>query len=397
MKKNILKLLALFLVFIMPVTFVNASSDENVNDIDPALKDYLGDNYEEKIKKNTESAQNIEKIQSMFNNTNARSMSNEYPDYIGGLYIDSQDDNMVIQIVKNNIPSSSENAGDYSLYNNILSIDEDAKIEYVDYSYNEINEVIDILADYYSKNYENGYIDGYYDDLINNRVVVELKNYSKESILDFKKYVLDSNLIYFTESRNVVDYATTLAPGQEVLTLGCSVGFRAKLGSAVGFVTAGHCVTGLNQSIYNYGVVKKYRYSGNIDAAWIDLESSYLVGTALKYHAQTGLSLPIQNTPVTSFSVGQLYGKSGVSSKYTYGKITSLSASGSGGITGLVGTSVYATNGDSGGIVFKITGTGTSPTNYQTAGIVHGGPSGGGNMLFVKANNIVSTFGLTTY
>ena len=68
MKKNILKLLALFLVFIMPVTFVNASSDENVNDIDPALKDYLGDNYEEKIKKNTESAQNIEKIQSMFNN-----------------------------------------------------------------------------------------------------------------------------------------------------------------------------------------------------------------------------------------------------------------------------------------------------------------------------------------
>ena len=133
MKKNILKLLALFLVFIMPVTFVNASSDENVNDIDPALKDYLGDNYEEKIKKNTESAQNIEKIQSMFNNTNARSMSNEYPDYIGGLYIDSQDDNMVIQIVKNNIPSSSENAGDYSLYNNILSIDEiNALIEVLD-------------------------------------------------------------------------------------------------------------------------------------------------------------------------------------------------------------------------------------------------------------------------
>ena len=83
--------------------------------------------------------------------------------------------------------------------------------------------------------------------------------------------------------------------------------------------------------------------------------------------------------------------------EYTYGKITSLSASGANGITGIIKSSIYAKGGDSGGIVFKITGTGSAPTSYQTAGIVHGGDVGGGNMRFIKASNVVSKFGLTTY
>lgn len=155
---------------------------------------------------------------------------------------------------------------------------------------------------------------------------------------------------------------------------------------------------GVNQVVSTLGTVKKYRYSGNIDAAWIDLDPTFSIGTSLKYHPQSiGISWPLQNTPVTSYIVGQLYGKSGASSQYTYGTITSTNASGVNGLTGLVATNIYAKGGDSGGIVFKITGTGTNPTNYQTAGIVHGGPEGGGNLKFVKANSIVSSFGLTTY
>lgn len=395
MKRKIFGLLVILFVTIIPVTLVNAISINNSEDVDSALKEYLGENYEEKIRKNTKSVQNIEKIDLMFKKQKTKS-SDVYPDYIGGFYIDKQDNNMVIQIVKENIPNILKSSEENNLYNEMLSIDEDAKIKYVNYSYNEINGVIKILEDYYSKNYENGYIDGYYDDVINNRVVVELKNYSEDEISNFKRDVLDSDLIYFTKSTNTIEYATYM-PGEAILPLGCSVGFRARLNGVNGFVTAGHCTTGVNQVVGGFGVVKKRRYSGNVDASWIKLDASNSIGTGLKYHASNGVSLPLSNTPVTNFVVGQLYGKSGFASGYTYGNITSLSLSGANGITGLIGTGIYAKPGDSGGIVFKIGGTGTNPISYQTAGIVHGGPEGGGNLKFVKANSIISAFGLTVY
>lgn len=397
MRKKIFSLLVIILTIIIPITIAKASSKIVSNDIDISLKEYLGENYKERIRKNSTSAKNIEKIESMFSKEEVDFNVNKYPNYIGGLYIDDQDDNIVIQIVRKNIPSATKSMNEYNLYSDILSIDKNAKIKYVDYSYNEISEVIEFLADYYSNNYENGYIDGYYDDIMNNRVVVELKNYSEEVIDNFKKNVTDSPLIHFTSSRNITDYITTYSPGQGILPLGCSIGFRAKLGSAIGFVTAGHCVSEVNQTVPTFGVVKKRRLSGNIDASWIDLDPLYSIGTAIKYHPQDGLPWSLDNTPVKNFVVGQLYGKSGVSSQYTYGKITSLSASGANGITGLVDSTIYAKEGDSGGIVFKILGTGTDPLSYQTAGIVHGGPKGGGNMKFVRANDIVSIFSLTTY
>ena len=257
--------------------------------------------------------------------------------------------------------------------------------------------MIDVLEEYYSENYENGYIDAYYDDIVNNRVVVELKDYSMESINSFKKNVIDSPIIHFSESRNIVDYAS-FKSGEGIPTLGCSIGFRAKLNSADGFVTAAHCVSGVNEVVPVFGTVKKYRRSGNVDAAWIDLNVGTTIINAL-YNNPVGLvlSAPLNNTPVTSFVVGQLYGKSGAYSYYTYGYIEGENASGSGGLTGLVKTSIYATHGDSGGIVVKITGTGNLPVKFQTAGIVQGGPAGGGDMNFTRASSIVSAFGVTTY
>lgn len=393
MKRKIFVLLAIFLVSIMQVTFVNASSKE---EIDPALKEYLGENYEEKIQKNTISAQNIEKIESMFKNKNTKTNNNEYPDYIGGLYIDTKDNNMVIQIVEENIPSAIKSREEYNLYDEVLSIDEDARVEYVSHSYNEIEEVIKILENYYSKNYEDGNINGYYDDIVNNRVVVEMKNCTESEISEFKKNVIDSDLIYFTESKGVSTYSVYM-PGSNILPLACSVGFRARLNGVNGFVTAGHCTKNVDQVVAGFGVVKKRRFSGNVDASWIRLDAGNSIGNGLAYHASSGFSLTLNNTPVKSFTVGQLVGKSGYASGYRYGYITSLNAAGAEGITNVIRTDVYGCGGDSGGIVFKIVGTGANPTSYQTAGIVHGGDTGGGNMVFVKATTIISAFGLTTY
>ena len=400
MLNNFMLVILLFVLFI-PITFVNAASSESFADMEAGLREYLGSDYKEKVQKNTISANNIEKIESMFTQTNQLNSlgSNKvYPNYIGGLYID-ENNNVVIQVVRENRPTMvSNNRYEYKSYQNILSVDKNSIIEYVDYSYNDINAVIQTLDEYYSENYEISNIDSYYDDIINNRVVVALKNYSDEEIANFKNNVIDSPLIHFTESQNTVDYiGYNLGAG--ILPMGCSVGFRAKSGNTTGFVTAGHCSDdGVGEDVPLFGTVKKYRKSGNIDAAWIQLAPLTTVSNLLEYHPQSsGISHTVNNTPVTSFVVGQLYGKAGHTSKYTYGNITSLNKSGTGGLTGLIGTSMYSTNGDSGGIVFKITGTGTNPTKYQTAGIVQGGPQGGGAMHFVKANAIVSTFGLTTY
>lgn len=253
---------------VIQLTYVNASSLDEVKEMENGLKEYLGENYKEQIEKNTSSANSIRIIESMFNKNNTKALADNivYPNYVGGLYIDD-DNEVVIQIVKEKMPSKSKADSDYKLYESILSVDETAKIKYVNYSYNEIKEVIEVLEDYYSNNCEKGNIDSYYDDIVNNRVVVELRNYSKSEINDFKKNITDSPLIYFTKSKNITTYQTTYLPGQVILPLACSMGFRAKLGNAEGFVTAGHCVTGLNQNVSAYGVVKKYRFSGNIDAA----------------------------------------------------------------------------------------------------------------------------------
>lgn len=162
-----------------------------------------------------------------------------------------------------------------------------------------------------------------------NYLLNKAKTVNDDSINEFKRNVIDSDIIYFTSSSNTVEYSTTTyAPGQMILPLGCSIGFRAKLNSAIGFVTAGHCVSGVGQSVATFDTVKKYQYKNNIDASWIDLDAQYIMGKYLKYIPSIKYGLEINNTPVTNIVVGGLYGKSGASSEYTYGKITSLNASG---------------------------------------------------------------------
>lgn len=212
MKKNFLYLFCLLFVLIIPLTFISAFSDANASVVDPALREYLGDNYREKIIKNSLSAKKINDIELLI--SKSKFTKDNYPTFIGGLYIDDSDNNVVIQLVKNNITTfNSKYSDEYELYSKILDIGSDAKIEYVNYSYNDINNVINVLENYYSNNYEDGLIDGYYDDIINNRVVVELKNYSEDVISDFKKYISDSDLIYFTQSKATVNYMTTYLPG----------------------------------------------------------------------------------------------------------------------------------------------------------------------------------------
>lgn len=77
-----------------------------------------------------------------------------------------------------------ENDDDYKIYKEILDMDSKIKIEYVDFSYNELNAVNNNVSDYMTlKDINNDNVQGTYIDVMNNVIVVEvLENNDKEKI-----------------------------------------------------------------------------------------------------------------------------------------------------------------------------------------------------------------------
>lgn len=75
-----------------------------------------------------------------------------------------------------------ENDDDYKIYKEILDMDSKIKIEYVNYSHNELNAVNNNVSDYMTlKDINNDNVQGTYIDVMNNAIVVEvLENNDKE-------------------------------------------------------------------------------------------------------------------------------------------------------------------------------------------------------------------------
>lgn len=130
---------------------------------------------------------------------------NIYPNYFGGMYISDDSKNLIIQLVKDNIPKES-NTSEYDTYNKMLNIDSSIKIKYVKNSYNDLNEINNKIIKYFSSNnakYNN--LNGNYVDVINNIVVVELLENNEEQREEFKRLVVDSNLITFVEEKSTFE------------------------------------------------------------------------------------------------------------------------------------------------------------------------------------------------
>lgn len=107
--KNIKNIIITILILCTPM-LVKAMNLEVTDDIlytrefrklsEQVYKEKYGENYLEIFAKNNKSSQNAQKITSMFEkDSNGEPI---YPDYIGGLYIDAND-NLVIQVVEKNI------------------------------------------------------------------------------------------------------------------------------------------------------------------------------------------------------------------------------------------------------------------------------------------------------
>ncbi len=191
-----MKLFLVAIVFAMSVPLISASNLYNAylnnktelilgtKEFDDEWEKYLfnkyGENYLEIFARNAQSVENAKKISNLFSKDKAGEVM--YPSYIGGLYINDNED-LVIQIVDVDVPSV-KTAG-RSIYDNVLAVDKNAIIEHVKYSYAELEKVYAELVKELPNDSSKSNISAIYTDVINNRVVVELKNYTNEEIIKF--------------------------------------------------------------------------------------------------------------------------------------------------------------------------------------------------------------------
>jgi len=136
-------------------------------------------------------------MQEILFNDSLDNISN-YPDYIGGSYIDDNG-NYTIQIVKSNVPSKK--GENFSSYKKIIDL-ESIRIEYVENSLNELNKLNNKIISYFSQNKNNIGLIANYVDINKNSVIIELEDTSTEVIERFKKDVIDSSHISFIRRKD---------------------------------------------------------------------------------------------------------------------------------------------------------------------------------------------------
>ena len=70
-----------------------------------------------------------------------------YPDYIGGIYIDDEN-NLVLQIVMENKPTLNSKSTEIQLYNKILNVDNNMIVENVKNPYGELEAAQQIIEEF---------------------------------------------------------------------------------------------------------------------------------------------------------------------------------------------------------------------------------------------------------
>lgn len=368
------------------------------------LESVYGENWKELYARNTRSVKKAQEIESKFSKD---SFGNPiYPEYIGGIYI-GDDDRLVVQIVRNEIPTSK--SAEHTLYKDVLSVDNNATIQSVTYSYAKLVSLNEMLENLFLQNKLPSSVTSFYIDVINNKIIVNLLNCNENEIMKFKETITDTPIITFEQEENATVTLNAGAPNGA----GGSVGYRARKGSSgQGFVTHGHGMT-KESVISGIGIVKEKQFGGNIDASWVNT-SGYSATPSNNWHAYPPYTVPTLSLDITvksSFYVGERVGRIGMASGNRTGKITNASWSGSvaecntctpKNFTKMVLTDVYQIPGDSGGIVYytfePVSSIPLPPgsTPHMTAGIGVF-KTGDNHMIFTRADLINAKFGLSRY
>lgn len=385
-------------LMLMPITVyasVNETSIVQINSnvmTDSELiameKESLSKFDDDFLVKQEESAINYDRLINSFGLS--RSTEPNYPDTYGGSYIDDNGELVIyVKEIGTRRDAFVQNTEELLGSNNF-------RIEDATFSYNELVSLMNELNTY--KNTHNNDVTNnfnyYWLSDKSNNIVVELDNMSAENIAAFKAQVSDSPIITFKQADGPMMPEININPGQSIRTVGSgSMGYRAKKGEKIGFVSAGH-MGNLNDIVYvgnvAVGKITSKQASGKVEATFIEVTNSdYTPSNTINGTSN------VLSTKTSQPGVGTVINKCGASTGATSGKIISTNATIT--VNGVTYTDVttadYSSDGgDSGGIVYSY----VSSTNTRYTLGTHSF-SDGTTRSFIKADNTNSALGLSRY
>ena len=119
-----------------------------------------------------------------------------YPDFVGGVFF-NHERNVVLQIVER---YASRDASSYRYFREFADDNSNVMIEYVEFSFNELESIINVLNALLQSEPEIfANICMYSIDAINNRIEVRLFNYTEEEITCFKENIFNAPMIAFSQ------------------------------------------------------------------------------------------------------------------------------------------------------------------------------------------------------
>lgn len=127
----------------------------------------------------------------------------EYPDYYGGMYISDDSYHLMVLIVKDKIPNKS--SLEFYYYNELITLNDSIKIEYVENSYNDLEKVYNVVVDYISNNKMPDDFNSVSIDIKKNGGVVNYVEVDDKVKEDFRNKVIDSDLVEFEKTIDYVD------------------------------------------------------------------------------------------------------------------------------------------------------------------------------------------------
>lgn len=395
MKNKILIFLGLVAIvlsgFIVPVNALSLTpSDSSLNN-----EDYLERNWA-RVALATEVQTTINdyyNIKDVYNDT--------YPTYFGGMYISDDATNLIIQIVEKNIPSVDSE--EFDIYNKIISMDNAIKIEYVNNSFNELNDVNNYISEnLFTSSSKKQIITSTYLDIMNNAVNVELVNnnltqqITVKNALSKTRNAINLDVIKFSKAKDYTTSSDLNAGGKYLRVAGqndnyCSMGMRVKYNGNNGYLTAGHCAKGF--SSFPSGTVQVVQFATNqkYDYAFIKTNSSYTPTNNLQSYSNSPSNITklglVNYCP--TITVNMAISKAGAKTGYTTGKVTGLNQTVTYSdvnvtLKGMIKSNVYQAKGDSGGVVM-IPRT-DSNGGAIGLGILSGGINNGNLMYFSDLN-----------
>lgn len=323
------------------------------------------------------------------------SNTNLYPDNYAGSYIDDNGQLVVLQ-TRESDTSTNRTALSNAAKSNGL------QFSTATYSYRDLVASLNQITQAMRSKF-----DGVIQDVMGagiwdreNCIKVYIQDITPQKVQQFQLEIAnDPWLVFENVDGPLTTDAGTLKAGSNISVSGSgySVGYRAKLGNATGFVTAAHGVVAIGKDVNgtngtHIGTVTARRYSGSVDAAFVQITSGsgWTATNGIEYSGGKVLRSGVMMNPAQGTTVN----KSGYMTYVTSGKVTSVNETRKTDdgvtLTNLTLAGYSATKGDSGGVVYS------NDASPYLCGIHHG-QAGGGQCAFIKATAIRDAMGISPY